>query len=477
VKRRIAIVGGGICGLTAAYILQRDYADTCDFTLFEAKHRLGGIIETVHTDSFIIECGPDSWVTEKPWAEQLARELGLAHELSPSNDRERRTYIARGSGEQDRSLTALPDAMRMMIPTDLNAILDSPLFTESAKQAYIAEPTRAAELRQTALLNRGIDADESVAAFVRRHFGDEVANNVAGPLLAGVFGGNIEKLSARALLGPFVTMEAHHGSLITGMQQRDRTYSPPVFTTLASGLGTLVDRLLRTLPQASIRLSSAVLAVDSLSEGWVVETPNGSERFDRILISTPLDTTRQLLTSLPSAEARRAATLLPADVASGLVVALGYKAHTRPVPTIPRGFGLLVAASQGSNHSLLACSFLHQKFQGRAPEGATLLRAFFASSAADELARRSDHEIAAIARNQLVDLLGPLPEQADVTIVRRWPRSLPQYEVGHLARMEEFRTCLSTLNGMAVAGNALRGVGLPDLVRDATQAAHALARD
>ena len=471
-KKRIAIVGGGISGLTAAYMLHRDYADTCEFTLFEANRRLGGIIETVHADGFTIECGPDSWVTEKPWAEQLARELGLAHELLPSNDRERRTYIARGG-----SLAALPDAMRMMVPTDLNAMLASPLFTESAKQAYIAELTRAPELRATALLNRGIDPDESIAAFVRRHFGDEVVNTVAGPLLAGVFGGDIEKLSARSLLDPFVTMEAQHGSLITGMQQRDRTSGIPVFTTLASGLGTLVARLQQTLPSASIRLSCPVLAVGPLPGGWVVETPNDREQFDRILIATPLDTTRQLLGSLPLAEAQRAATLLPADAASGLVVALGYKAQTKPAPTIPKGFGLLVAASPAGNHSLLACTFLHQKFHGRAPEGATLLRAFFASSAADELSRRSDREIAVIARNQLVELLGPLPEQADITIVRRWPRSLPQYEIGHLARMEEFRICLSTLNGMAVAGNAFRGVGLPDLVRDSTQAAHALARD
>jgi protoporphyrinogen/coproporphyrinogen III oxidase len=476
-KKRIAIVGGGISGLTAAYILHRDYSRTCEFTLFEANLRAGGIIETVHAHGFTIECGPDSWVTEKPWAEQLARELGLAHELLPSNDRERRTYIARGSGEQDRSLVALPDAMRMMVPTDLNAMLASPLFTESAKQAYMAEPPRAAELRHTALLNRGIDADESIAAFVRRHFGDEVVSVVAGPLLAGVFGGNIEKLSARALLGPFVTMEADHGSLITAMQQRHQTSRLPVFTTLAGGLGTLVDRLLQTLPPASIRLSCPVLAIDSLPGGWVVKTANGHERFDRVLIATPLDTARQLLASLPSAQAKRAATLLPANAASGLVVVLGYKAQIKHVPTVPKGFGFLVAASRAGNHSLLACTFLDQKFQGRAPEGATLLRAFFASSAADELSRRSDREIAVIARNQLVELLGPLPEQADITIVRRWPRSLPQYEIGHLTRMEEFNVCLSTLDGMSVAGNAFGGVGLPDLVRDATQGAHTLARD
>lgn len=476
-KKRIAIVGGGISGLTAAYTLHRDYPDACELTLFEASQRLGGIIETVRSDGFTIECGPDSWVTEKPWAEQLARELGLAHELLHSNDRERLTYIARGSGAQDRSLAALPGAMRMMVPTDLTAMLASPLFTESAKQAYLAEPARALELRQMALLNRGSDADESIAAFVRRHFGDEVVRVVAGPLLAGVFGGDIEKLSARALLAPFVAIEADHGSLITGMPRRGQTSGAPVFTTLTSGVGTLVDRLLQTLPPDSIRLSSPVLAVDALPGGWMVETLNGREQFDRILIATPLDTTRQFLASLPPAKAKRAATLLPADAASGLVVALGYNAQSKPVPTIPKGFGLLVAGSQAGNHSLLACTFLHQKFHGCAPEGATLLRAFFASSAADELSRRSDYEIADIARSQLVELLGPLPEQAEITIVRRWPRSLPQYEIGHLARMEEFSVCLSALKGLAVAGNAFRGVGLPDLVRDATQAAHALAHN
>lgn len=470
-KRRIAIIGGGISGLTAAYVLWRDHADACEFILFEASSRLGGIIETVHADGFTIECGPDSWVTEKPWAEQLARELGLGQELLPSNDHERRTYISRNG-----SLTALPDAMRMMVPTDLDAVLTSPLFTESARQAYLAEPARAAQLRETALLNRGIDADESVAEFVRRHFGDEVVDVVAGPLLAGVFGGDIEKLSARALLGPFVTMEARHGSLITGMQQRQPS-SASVFSTLAGGLGTLIDRLERSLPPASMRLSTPVLTIDPRPGEWVVGTANRREHFDRVLIATPLDTTRHLFASLPVAEARRAAALLPADAASGLVVALGYREQTTPAPAIPRGFGFLVSANPADAHSLLACTFVHQKFQRRAPEGATLLRAFFASTAAGALSARLDDEIADIARNQLLGFLGPLPEHADTTIVRRWPRSLPQYEVGHVARMEEFQSCVSALNGLSVAGNAIRGVGLPDLIRDATQAAHALVRD
>lgn len=471
-KKRIAIVGGGISGLTAAYILHRDYSESCEFTLFEAEGRVGGIIETVHVDGFTIECGPDSWVTEKPWAEQLARDLGLAGELLGSNDHARRTYIAR-----DASLTPLPEAMRMMVPADLNTVLASPLFTEAAKQAYMAEPSRAAQLREHALANRTAESDESVAAFVRRHFGDEVVETVAGPLLAGVFGGDIERLSARALLGPFIAMESAYGSLIVGLQQRSRVSEAPVFTTLASGLSTLVAGLLKTLPPASLQLSSPVLKLDIQPGGWAVETANGGERFDRVLLATSLDATRRLLASLSSKEAQRAATLLPTDAASGLVVAFGYGTQADPTPTIPDGFGLLVAAGPQNHHSLLACTFLHQKFPGRTPEGGTLLRAFFASSAADELSCRSDTEIAAIARNQLTALLGPLPEHAEVAIVRRWPRSLPQYEVGHVARMTQFDLCLSGLQGIAVAGNALRGVGLPDLVRDATKDAHLLARN
>jgi oxygen-dependent protoporphyrinogen oxidase len=219
-----------------------------------------------------------------------------------------------------------------------------------------------------------------------------------------------------------------------------------------------------------------VLALHSVAAGWTIETTSSREPFDRLLIATSLDSTRRLLASLPVSEAQRAAAMLPAEAASGLVVALGYRAQSHPLPAIPQGFGFLVEASPAGDHDLLACTFLHQKFPRRAPAGATLLRAFFASSAADSLSRHFDQEIAEIARRQLMGILGPLPEHADITIVRRWPRSLPQYEVGHLARIAEFETCVSALCGIQVAGNALRGVGLPDLIRHATQAAHALAR-
>ena len=471
-KRRIGIIGGGISGLTAAYVLTRDHAHTCEVTLYEASHRLGGIVETARQDGFTIECGPDSWVTEKCWAEDLARELGLANELQPSSDAERRTYIA-----QNGKLAALPDAMRMMVPTDLDALEHSPLFSATAIRAYRDEPGRAAELRGQALASRGPEADESVSAFVTRHFGAEVTAKVAGPLLAGVFGGDIEQLSARALLAPFVAMEQQHGSLILALQQRAARASVPVFTTLATGLGTLIERLAAALPPHCAHLDTPVTALSRETEGWVLETKHARTYFDAVLLATPLDATRQLLASLPIEAAKQAAASLPHDASSSLIAALAYKPDTAAALTIPRGFGLLVArGNDDPPHSLLACTFLHQKFAHRAPSGGVVLRAFFGSAAADVLSSRGDNEIAAAAHQQLARLLGPLPA-ADLTLVRRWPRSLPQYAVGHLSRIHAFEQAIAAIPALSVAGNALHGVGLPDLIRDATRAANLLAAE
>ena len=180
--KRIAIIGGGIAGITAAYELAKLARDGApvEATLFESTSRLGGIVETVREGGFIIECGPDGWVTEKPWARELAIELGLEDELLPSNDATRRTYILRES-----HLQPIPDNMSMMVPRDLDALTQSPLFTTDAIDSYRSEPTRAARLKATAPVT-----DESVASFVRRHFGSEVLETIAAPLLSGVLGGS-----------------------------------------------------------------------------------------------------------------------------------------------------------------------------------------------------------------------------------------------------------------------------------------------
>ena len=252
--KRIAILGGGISGLTAAYELElaRQRGAAIDWHLYEASDRFGGIVETTRSASpegeYILEGGPDGWISEKPWARELAMELGLEADLIYSNDATRKTYIV-----VNNQLQPIPDAMRLMVPTDLAALDASPLFSTEAKRAYAAESTRAEELRTSAPLN-----DESVASFVLRHFGEEVLNTLAAPLLSGVFGGDAHKLSVRAVMPQFVAMEREHGSLIAALQAKSAasTGQPaqPIFTSLRSGMGSLTDALVSRLPNERLHL-------------------------------------------------------------------------------------------------------------------------------------------------------------------------------------------------------------------------------
>ena len=244
--KRVAIIGGGIAGITAAWQLAQLARDgaSVEGTLFEATGRFGGIIETVHQGGFTIECGPDGWVTEKPWARDLAIELGLADELLPSNDATRKTHIY-----LDGRLETMPDGMRMMVPSDLDALDRSHLFSDDAKRAYRNELARASELKATAPTE-----DESIATFTRRHFGEEVLTRIAAPLLSGVLGGDVERLSVQAVMPQFVAMERRHGSLIAALQVRNQLENTPaIFTTLRTGLGTLIDHLVAETPPHWLR--------------------------------------------------------------------------------------------------------------------------------------------------------------------------------------------------------------------------------
>jgi oxygen-dependent protoporphyrinogen oxidase len=456
--KRIAIVGGGIAGVAAAYELARLARNgaAVQVVLFEAATRLGGIVETVHEGEFVMECGPDAWVTEKPWARELAEELGLGDELMVSNDATRKTYVL-----IDHHLQAMPDGMRMMVPTDLNALDGSELFSANAKQAYRDELIRADELRANAP-----EEDESVAQFVRRHFGNEVLEKIGVPLLSGVFGGDVAKLSVRAVMAPFVAMEREHGSLIAALQSRSSSNTTTVFTTLRSGIGTLVDRMIAAIPEEWIRLGAEVRFVSYGEEGWLVGTEKAVDRFDAVLMAAPVDVARSLLNPVDV----RAAELMETESSSAVVVAFGFPDAAK-FP-LPPGFGFLVPPGSGS--LLLACTFVDQKFDDRVPQGGRLVRAFFGGAAAERLMRCGNDETAAVARLELARILGPLPEP-QVTVVRRWPRSLPQYGVGHLERMAELDERVSKLDGLCLLGNGYRGVGLPDLVREARSAARRTA--
>jgi len=533
---RIAILGGGISGLTAAYELElaRKRGAPIDWHLYEATNRLGGIIQTTrHTTpegDFILEGGPDGWVTEKPWARELAIELGLEADLIDSNDATRKTYILRAG-----DLLAIPHHMRLMVPEDLSALEASPLFTASAKAAYARELTRANELRAAAP-----NTDESIASFVLRHFGEEVLTTLAAPLLSGVFGGDVHKLSVRAIMPQFVTMEREHGSLIAALQSKSahRTSTPqPIFTTLRNGMASLIDALVAKLPAERLHLNTTAHEIAGDEGEWTAWFANTDETsrpglpamgsfsarpqvrtlpsndLDNILVATSLDETRRLLfeldpvatTFLPSSGSF--VSLAPTNASSAILTTFTWPAALAQTFTLPPGFGFLVPpsdqhptttlssrperseverpavqdASTGkepqslaeSEPRLLACTFVDQKFPHRAPAGARILRAFFGGPSAETLSSQSDATITTAALTQLRIILGPIPDPAH-TQIRRLPHSLPQYEVGHLDRIAQLEALVAQTPGLHLLGNAYRGVGLPDLIRDARATARNL---
>ena len=478
--KRIAIVGGGIAGLAAAYELElaRKRGADLDWQLYEATNRLGGIVETtrIHTadGDYILEGGPDAWVTEKPWARDLAIELSLEPELIHSNDATRKTYILING-----HLQPMPAHMRMMVPEDLSTLEASPMFTPAARAAYAAELTRAADLKAAAP-----NTDESVADFVLRHFGPEVLASIAAPLLSGVFGGDVARLSVRAVMAPFVAMEREHGSLIAALQAKaavhGNTPRQPIFTTLRRGVASLTDALIATLPAERLHLNRPAISLKREGKLWCLRTSTPTDKgrtgkskrhFNHVLLTTPIDTTRTLLDRLDP----EAAALIPTDASSAVLATFCWPAETAATFTLPPGFGFLVPQSALSGPSLLACTFVDQKFPHRAPPGARILRAFFGGPSATPLLPQSDETIAAAALAQLNKILGPipLPDPARTTI-RRWPRSLPQYEVGHPSRMAMLEQRISALGNLTLLGNGYRGVGLPDLIRDGRAVARSL---
>ncbi len=478
--KRIAIVGGGIAGLSAAYEIARQQQGgaSVEFTLFEATHRLGGIVETERHGEFIIECGPDSWVTEKPWARELAIELGLESEIIFSQDERRTTYLA-----ERGALQALPDGMRMMVPVEWTSVLNSPLFSEQAKLDYQREPERAAELKAAALDSSEPARDESVRDFVIRHFGAEIADTIAAPLLAGVLGGDIARLSARAVLPAYIALEREHGSLILGMQKRKQAgaLNAPIFTTLRNGVSGLITSMELKIPPQSIRRGFAVNAIELVDSSWRVHGTNQETRetFDSVLMATPANPTAAMLAPLDPGMAD----LLPRESSSAIVVAFAFSREQSRSLQIPRGFGFLVpqrghdeAGPQGDDaaliaqRGLLACTFADQKFPHRVPTGAMLLRAFFGGASVAALLQEENATLCACAHRALERILGKLPEPV-IAVVRRWPNSLPLYAVGHVDRIQELGKRAARLPHLRMVGNAYRGVGLPDLIRDGRNAA------
>jgi len=473
---RVAIIGGGIAGLATAYELElaRRAGSQVGYELFEAGPRLGGVISSSIVDGTVIEHGPDSFLTEKPAAAQLCRELGLESQLVPSNDAERKTFIL-----VRNRLVALPDGLMFLVPTKLLPTALTPLFS------WLTKIRMGFELLHPPRPHAG---DESVAALVKRHYGQEAVDRLADPLLSGIYGGAAAQLSAQAVLPRLVEMEAKHGSLTRGMLAGIRARKAaeavkaaeaeengqeipaprPLFTTLRFGLQQMIDALVARLEPERLHVGAPVMGVerDAESGGWLVEVAGVVERFDGVVVATPAWAAGQILAPV---DRELSGALNEIPYSSSVTINLVFDGAD--LDPLPQGFGFLVPAVE--KRAMLACTFLHRKFPGRTAPGKSILRAFLGGAHNGAVLAESDEALAQLVRRELFEILtiSAVPELIEV---QRWPRAMAQYAVGHQERQQRIKNRVDALPGLHLVGNAYDGIGISDCIRLGRQAARQL---
>jgi len=450
----VAVIGAGIAGLAAAHRLEELGAD---WTLFEGSERLGGVISSSRRDGFLLEHGPDSFLTEKPAALELCRQLGLGDEVLGTSPEHRRSFVARGG-----RLVPVPDGFYLVAPVRPAAFLASPLFSWSGKLRMMAEPFVPA---------RRAPGDESVADFVRRRFGREALDRAGQPMLAGIYSGDAEELSIAATMPRFVAWEKEYGSVLRGLRRRAaaaRSAGGPrysLFATLRNGMGTLVDALVSRLDAARLLAGTRVTSViRNPAGGWTVTlSSGGSLPFDALILAVPAYAAAALVAGgLPGL----AGLLGELRYESVATVNFGFRARDVAHPL--DGFGFVVPRTE--NTPLVGCSFSSRKFAGRAPEGAVLLRAFLGGAFGRGVLDRDDQELVGTARTVLERYLGikgkPLFEA-----LSRYPRAMVQYRIGHGDLCRRIRAAADAAGGLRLCGGAYGGVGIPDCIADARAAA------
>ena len=442
--KRVAVIGGGLAGLSAAYELERA---AVEFEMYEASGRAGGIVKTSARNGYLVEHGADSWIANKPWLQELALEIGMESDVVACPAMSPSTWILRGG-----KLLPMPHGMRLFVPDDLQAVQESELFSDETKRRFRGEEEGRFEPAPA--------REESVADFAERHFGREVVEVLAGPLLAGVYGGDASRLSAEAVIPGLVDMERQHGSLIKALQAANRgTPAHGIFRTFRSGMQSFTDSLAARIPSGRLHLGVHVIRVLRKSSGFSLITTRGAamgENYDAVVLAVPVQNAAEMLDlALPKVEYSSAAT-----------VALGYPGEME----LPQGFGFL--AAHGEPGIVMAATFVHQKWPWRVPEGKAMVRAFVSDP---KLLAAPDGALVLAVQDELRNVLG-IRVDPEFAVLDRWPNSMPQYEVGHRAKVEKIRAAVAEFGSVFLAGNAYEGVGMPDAVRSGRDAARAATR-
>ena len=467
--RRVVVIGGGISGLAAAHrILERSRAKNLspEILLIEASSRLGGIIKTERHERFLLEAGPDAFLSEKPEAVELAQTLGIADRLIETRGENRRSFIVRNG-----RLHPVPEGFQLLAPGRFWPFLTSRIFSlrGKARMALDLILPRRAEMNGA--------SDESLAQFVRRRLGQEALERVAQPMVGGIYTADPEALSLRATMPRFLDMEREHRSLILAMWRARKTSEASrsqkssgarynLFLSFDEGMQTLVDAIAGELPHASVRLNTKAesLIFDEQANQWLVQVSTGEQIVaDALCLALPSYSAAALLRETDALLARE---LEGIAYASSATVNMAFRREDIPHPL--DGFGFVVPFVE--RRSIIACSFSSVKFEGRAPEGFVSLRAFLGGALQPEIYALDENEMLAATRCDLRDLLG-IEREPLLSLVQKWPRSMAQYHLGHLERVERINQHLKRFPRLKLAGNAYNGAGIPDCIRSGWKAA------
>lgn len=455
-KQRIAIIGGGMTGLTAALYLQKEIEkETIDaeYVLYEADNRLGGRIQTDYTDGFVIEQGPDSFLARKTSMSELANDIGLGEDLV---DNHSGSFIL-----HQHRLYPMPEGAVMGIPTQWLPFIKTGLFSPIGK-------ARAAFDLVLPRTTKG-EEDQSLGHFFRKRLGNEVVDHLIEPLLSGIYAGNIDRLSLQATFPQFQQMESKYRSLIFGMKtsmakkgsaspasKGKKAKSKGMFLTYRGGLQSMVDRLEEKLISEQVKKDHALVKIEKEDERYRLVFQNGTEDLvDRVLLTTPHQQAYSLFK-----EHDFVAPLGNIPSTSVATIALAYPKEAIKQDIDGTGF----VVSKKTNYTITACTWTHKKWVHSAPEGYALLRAYVGKSGDDAIVGESDEVILNKVKSDL-DHIMKIEGEPLFYRIKRWKESMPQYEVDHLAKIESVRTGLSNqYPGVKLVGASYNGIGLPDCI-------------
>jgi oxygen-dependent protoporphyrinogen oxidase len=462
---QVVIIGGGISGLSAAYFLEQfSEQEGLDLSihLMESRDRLGGVIQTERWGDFLLEAGPDSFLSQKPAAVELCRELDLVGQLIPSNDARRKTYVI-----HQGKAKPLPDGLMFVVPTRILPLFRSNLLSPAGKARLALSPF---------VIPPPLPEDDvSVAEFITQRFGREVLDRLAEPLLSAVYGADVDSLSTRTVLPQLIALEEQHGSLWRGLARRPKAPKPPsrdktipqtLFVTLRGGVADLVTALKARLHKTNIATGRNVQRIcRDGANGFRVDWSGGETRAAAVIVATPAHAAGRLLHSL---DLKLSAKLSEIPYHSPLIVSLGFA--EKDLPPGMDGFGFIVPRSERKN--LIACTRATTKFSFRGGPGSVLLRCFLGASRNPAILQESDDRILQITLSELAEMAHVKAQPKLVRIVR-WEQAMPQYTVGHPRRLEQIQSLLSHHPGLFVAGNGYRGVGIPDCIQSASSGVRA----